>query len=318
MLAEIYGEKQSSVPLPSPVQKRKADGDLQGTTDKLARKDQTVASSTTPITQTKKPLNRLPAVSNSELSSTTSTNSRVNATTSSSVSGTATSPAVGPAKPPKKGSYAEILARAKAAQANLGKVGKIQHKAIEKGLNRRERQELKEQGSKSHRVSKRASQSSVRTHARDARNGAREKNGKISSKEKGSAVPEKKIKKAAIATTGYTGTARPNPAATKTAISTAPSRAADKSGRGRSASDRRNTYASEDEDEDDEMDEEEDHDSYASSDMEADMFEVDEEEARAARIARKEDEEALRDEARHQRDKEEKRRRLAELAKAKR
>lgn len=311
-MAQIAGEKQSSVPLPSPVQKRKADGDLQRTTDKLAKKNPPVASSATTMMQTKKPANPLLAVVNPRPSTV-----RVNVSTSSNGTGAATASAAEPAKPPKKGSYAEILARAKAAQATLGKVGKIQHKAIEKGLSKRERQELKEKGSQSHRVSKRPSQSSIRTHARDARNGERAKSGKVSSRVKGPAVPEKKIKKAAIATTGYTGTARPNPAAINSSKSSTPSRAADKSGYGRSSSGRRDTYASEDEDEEDEVDEE-DYYSDASSDMEAAMFEVDEEEERAARIARKEDEEALRQEARHQREKEEKRRRLAELAKAKR
>jgi hypothetical protein len=184
-------------------------------------------------------------------------------------------------------------------------------------MSKRERQELKEQVAHSHRRSKRPSQSNVRTHGQDARNGARDKITKASSRVKGPAVPEKKIKKAATATTGYTGTARPNPAALKSSKSTALSRAADRSGHGRYSSSRRDTYASGDEDEEDEEDEEE-YCSDASSDMEADVFEVDREEARAARIARQEDEEAAREEARHQREKEEKRRRLAEMAKAKR
>ena len=304
--------------LPSPVQKRKADDDLQRTTDKLVRRDQPVASSATTMTQIKKTANLLPAAANPRPSAAAYTNERVNPPTPSNGTGAATASAGEPAKPPKKGSYAEILARAKAAQATLGKVGRIQHKAIEKGLRKRERQELKEQGSQSHRVSKRPSKPGVRTTAREDRNGRREDSGKISSKIKASAVPEKKIKKAALATTGYTGTARPNPAAIKSSKSTMPARPSEKSGYGRSSSGRRDTYASEDEDEEDEEDEEEDYGSDVSSDMEADVFDIDEEEERAARIARKEDEEALREEARHQREKEEKRRRLAEMAKGRR
>jgi len=314
LLAQIAGEKQSSVPLSSPVQKRRADGDLQRTTDKLVRRDQPVANSTTTMTQIKKPASSLPAVANPSPTVAASSNAKVNPPTSNGTSAV-TGSAAEPAKLPKKGSYAETLARAKAAQATLGKVGRIQHKAIEKGLSKRERQELKERGSQSHRVSKRTLQSGVRTHARDGRNGVRGKNGKISSKVKVSA-PEKKIKKAALATTGYTGTARPNPTTVKSSKSTTPSRANEKSGYGRSSSGRRETYASEDEDEEDE--EGEDYGSEISSDMEADVFEVDEEEERAARIARKEDEEALREEARHQREKEEKRRRLAAMAKSRR
>ncbi len=306
------------MPLPSPVQKRKADGDLQRTTDKLVRRDQPVASSAMTMPQIKKPTKSLPTVANPKSSVTASINARVNAPTSSNGTGGATASAAEPEKPPKKGSYAEILARAKAAQANFGKVGRIQHKAIEKGLSKRERQELKEQGSQSHRVSKKPSQSGLRTPMRDARNGVCEKSGKLTLRGKAPAVPEKKIKKAALATTGYTGTARPNPALMKSSRSTAPSSTAEKSGYARSSSGRRDKYASDDEDGDDEVDEEEDYYSDASSDMEADVFEVDEEEEKAARIARKEDEEALREEARHQREKEDKRRRLAELAKAKR
>jgi protein SPT2 len=306
------------VPLPSPVQKRKAGTDLQRTTDKLVRRDQPDANSTATMTQIKKPANSLPAAANSRPTVAASSNVRVNPT--SNGTGVVMASATEPVKPPKKGSYAEILARAKAAQATLGKVGRIQHKAIEKGLSKRERQELKERGLQSHRVSKRPSQSGVRKNVQDGRNGAREKSGKISSRMKVPVGPEKKIKKAALATTGYTGTARPNPGAVKSSKSTMPSRANEKTSFGRSSSGRRNTYASEDEDEDeeDEDGQEEDYDSDASSNMEADVFEVDEEEERAARIARKEDEEALREEARHQREKEEKRRRLADMAKSRR
>lgn len=305
------------MPLPSPVQKRKADGDLPRTTDKLVRKNQPVANSTTTTTSIKKPANSLPAVANPRPTVASSSNVRVSPPTSNGT-GAVRASAAEPVKPPKKGSYAEILARAKAAQATLGKVGRIQHKAIEKGLSKRERQELKEQGSQPHRASKKPSQSDVRTHARDGRNGAHGKSGKAASRVKIPAVPEKRIKKAALATTGYTGTARLNPAAVKSSKSTTPSRGAEKSGYGRSSSGRRDTYSGEDEEEEDEEDEEEDYGSDVSSDMEADVFEVDEEEERAARIARKEDEEALREEARHQREKVEKRRRLADMAKGRR
>lgn len=283
----------------------------------MVRRDQPVASSSTPVAQIKKPANTLPAVVNPRPNAGTSVNSKVNPSTSSNGTGAATTSTAEPAKPPKKGSFAEILARAKVAQATLGKVGKIQHKAIEKGLSKRERQELKEYELQSHRVSKKSSRPGVRTHVRDVQNGARESSGKVSSK--APAIPEKKIKKAALATTGYTGTARPNPAAVKSSKPIPQSRATVKAGHGRSSSSRQDPYARENkEEEDEEEEEEEDYYSDASSDMEADVFEVDEEEERAARIARKEDEEALREEARHQRVKEEKRRRLTALAKAKR
>jgi protein SPT2 len=303
------------VPLPNPVQKRKADGDLQRTNHKLVRRDQPIATSSTTLIQNKKTSNVPPTAAGFKSNTTASAPSRVNPSNPSNGIGPSTASTVEPAKVPKKGSYAEILARAKAAQATLGQVGKIQHKRIEKSLSKRERQELKEQESQSHRLSKKSSRSDVRKPAREGRNGARQTSGKVSSK--APALPDKKVKKAALATTGYTGTARPNPAAAQSSKPTASSRATGKDGYGRSSSSRRDTYASEDE-EDDDDDDEEDYYSDASSDMEAAAFEVDEEEERAARIARKEDEEALREEARLKREKEEKRRRLAALAKVKR
>jgi hypothetical protein len=310
LLAQITGEPQTSVPLPNPVQKRKADGDLQRTNDKLVRREQPVAASSTTLTQSKKPSNPHQAATGSKSTTTASGPSRVNPSNSSNGTGSTPASTAEPAKVPKKGSYAEILARAKAAQANLGQVGKIQHKRIEKSLSKRERQELKEQESHAHRLSKKSSRSDVRTPAKDGRNGARPTGQSVSSK--APVLPKKKIKKAALATTGYTGTARPNPAAVKSSKPASSSQATERDSYGRPSASRKATYASEEEDEDEE---EEDYYSDASSDMEAAVFEVDEEEERATRIARKEDEEAIRVEARL---KEEKRRRLAALAKVRR
>jgi hypothetical protein len=78
-------------------------------------------------------------------------------------------------------------------------------------------------------------------------------------------------------------------------------------------SEKRYTYASEEE-EDEEIDEQEDYASDVSSDMEAAAFEVDEEEEFAARVARKEDAEALAEENRLKSEKEAKKRRLMAMA----
>ena len=226
-----------------------------------------------------------------------------------------------PSKPPKKGSYAEIMARGKAAQATLGQVGKIQHKRIEKVPSKREREEMK--SGKVKRLQKvlgpggkfdKAGQDLM-----DSKNGRRDSNGKGS---RAPVLPEKKVKKAALATTGYAGTARPKPGvkgSSRPSISTS-SRYGRNGGR---YQDERNssryTYVSEEED--DMEEEEDDEDRYASdasSDMEAAVYEVDDEEEEAARIARKEDAEALREETRLKREKEEKRRRLAAMAKSRR
>jgi protein SPT2 len=202
------------------------------------------------------------------------------------------------------------MARGKAAQANLGQIGRIQHKKIEKVPTKKEREMLKTTKVPGARdlngKSSRPGQAPLRSGQSSRGN----------SREPAKAVPEpvKKVKKAATATTGYTGTARPNPATMKKAAP-APRPSAAKSSNYRSSeydAPRRYRYASEDEDEDEEED---GYNSEASSDMEAAAYEVDEEEELAARIARKEDEEALKEENRL---KEEKRRRLAALAKGRR
>jgi len=219
-----------------------------------------------------------------------------------------------PPKPPKKGSFAEIMARGKAAQTTLGQVGKIQHKKIEKLPSRREREEMKGKMGKNIRngLAPNSKFQKIGQHPiRDGRNGTRE-TGKVGSQGKAAPEPEKKIKKAALATTGYAGTARPKPGAK------APSRpVASSSSRDRYRSERRGAsygYASEEEEEEDE-EEEQDYESDVSSDMEAAAFEVDEEEELAARIARKEDAEALAEENRLKREKAEKKRRLMAMAK---
>ncbi len=48
-------------------------------------------------------------------------------------------------KPPKKGSYAEVMAWGQATQMVLGQVGKIQHKQFEKLPSKQEREDTKAQ-----------------------------------------------------------------------------------------------------------------------------------------------------------------------------
>lgn len=222
-------------------------------------------------------------------------------------------------KPPKKGSFAEIMARAKAAQANMGSVGKIQHKKIEK----REREDIKAR--RLHKLGKtltsdKANGKPSQVPLKDGRNGVRENNGKVHTASKGvekeKALAEKKIKKAALATTGYTGTARPKPGGARpTSASSLSAHGGRSQGYGGSSASKRYSYASEDDEEEDEEEDEEDYYSDASSDMEAAAYEVDEEEALAERIARQEDAEALREEIRLKREKEEKKKRLMAMAK---
>ncbi|EHK99281.1 hypothetical protein M7I_4846 [Glarea lozoyensis 74030] len=148
-------------------------------------------------------------------------------------------------------------------------------------------------------------------------NGKMGKNGKAPPPE-----PEKKIKKAALATTGYAGTARPKPGAKPGQKSShaSSSRERDRYGRQLPAlGSRRDRYDSYEDDEEDDMEEGEeddqpDYESDVSSDMEAAAFEVDEEEEFATRIARKEDAEALAEENRLKREKAEKKKKLMAMA----
>lgn len=224
--------------------------------------------------------------------------------------------------PPKKGSFAEIMARGKAAQSTLGPVGKIQHKKIEKMPSKREREEMKV--NRASNLGKNLAPGSKFSKGplpndRDGRSGQ-----KVAGK-KAPPEPEKKIKKAATATTGYAGTARPKPGGDKAPGRPSASASSSRYDRGSGGNGYRNDrhgssarYAYVSEEEEDEEEEERAYDSDVSSDMEAAAFEVDEEEELATRIARKEDAEALAEENRLKREKEEKRRRLAAMAKSRR
>lgn len=320
LLAQITGEAPkptaTTVAPQTAPPKRKADSELPRGADKVIKCDTPSSSQARPNApqrpssgafSTSKPLL-------SKLGSKPATTASAN--TSAQRSGSAgpklesTSSSGPPAKPPKKGSFAEIMARAKQAQEMNAQVGKIQHKPV---LTRKEREELsgatKNMSIKGKPLSRTGSGTSktATPPLRDGRNGSRE-NGKKS--RTASAEPEKKVKKAALATTGYAGTARPagGAAPKKSAAPSYGSSSRDRD-RDRAPSSSRYRYASEEEEEED------DYESDASSAMEAGLYDVDEEEERALRIARKEDQLAKQEEDRHR---EEKRRRLAAMAKSRR
>ncbi len=239
-----------------------------------------------------------------------------------------------PRAPPKKGSYLEILERAQKAQATMGQVGKIQHKPLEKGPSKRERIMMKAEQARGAKKGTRApgvrsaSTGTVRIGVggtdRLAQDQGRRANGSAMGKRtlessrqlgaKGSKdmeESEKKPKKAALATTGYQGTARPRPGAT-TVKSGQPSVSGPANG-SRAAPrrlpferSRRSQYGDYDDELDDfiEYDEPEE-DGYGhggkrqrgyvteeeESDMEAALSDIDKEERQADYYARKEDEE---------------------------
>ncbi|KAI1269127.1 hypothetical protein F5Y18DRAFT_439691 [Xylariaceae sp. FL1019] len=247
-----------------------------------------------------------------------------------------------PSKAPKKGSFKEIMARASKAQETMGKVGTIQHRAIEKPVVKKERgvskvdpkagptPTAKDRMSKPYTGSSRPPMKPGRDSGRPGNDAHRSGSGKDvrpsgKSKPTSNDPPEKKIKKSAVATTGYSGTARARPGAT---TSKGPST---KSGP-RPASGgllapprlgRRSKYDDDEYDEDlddfvDYDDEEEDdgprynYASDVSSDMEAGMSDIDSEERRAEFAAREEDKREQALEEKLKREKEERKRRWAQ------
>ncbi|KAI9167524.1 hypothetical protein HJFPF1_03652 [Paramyrothecium foliicola] len=225
----------------------------------------------------------------------------------------ATSNAAASKVPPKKGSFAEILARGQRAQAVMGQVGKIQHKKVGKADKAPVKKDPKEK--KDARPGPPAA-SKPQGYAGSARAGTRpgpnghslakpNRNGSTQTAGAGkfSAKADeepKKIRKAAAATTGYAGTARAR-------AGTSSSKNSGNTPRGgallnapppRPSNSRRSRYDDYDEDMDDFIDyddeEEEDQPRYGyasdeSSDMEAGLDELDYEERKAERIARDED-----------------------------
>ncbi|OJD32840.1 proteophosphoglycan ppg4 [Diplodia corticola] len=203
--------------------------------------------------------------------------------------------ASGPA--PKKGSYQEILARAKAAQQEKPPVGAIKHKPLEK-LTKKEKlalQEKNKQAAAAAKDPKLALKQGLKPGLKGPAKGVDAKAGE--------AVKEKKK----APDLGYQGTMRGTmrPAAKEPAYQGTMHKGAaaarrpglDRGDRSRSGSlgprpmEKRYRYY-----EDDDEEEEENYDSEGSSDMEAGIFDVDQEEQMSLRVARKEDEEALREE----------------------
>ena len=211
-----------------------------------------------------------------------------------------------PKPPPKKGSYAEILVRANAAQAIAAKVGIIKHKPVEGGLRKKDRLNQR-------RESKELSKKLIKNGARGIKSEKLPQSGKSNERDKpaksnASESTYKGTARSKPETLAYKGTARVNnPSPTKLK----PRRKDMDRNRSPSTSlnpkPSRYQYASEE-------DEEEDYESDVSSDMEAAPFELEEEEHVSLKTARKEDEEALKEELRLKKQKEEKKKMLAALA----
>ncbi|KAF7899177.1 uncharacterized protein EAF01_008390 [Botrytis porri] len=335
LLAQISGgpspDSTMTMPTATLPPKRKANDDLRKPVDKLQRPN--TATISRPIIQAHRPtavdtnMGRM-KIDTKDTKQQRPTPSSANTANTTFKNGQPTPPpsSTESSKPPKKGSYAEILARGKAAQASLGQVGKIQHKRIEKAPSKRESDKLRTQKGKTIQKGLEPNSKFQRPGQVPVRNGQSGTNG---TKSVGAKAPppavEKKVKKAATATTGYTGTARPRPGGGGPTANkpSAPSYSA-RSSNDRYKNGRKNLdryYATDEDEDEDDMEGEVEEDDYASdvsSDMEAATFEVDEEEEMAAAIARKEDAEALAEENRLKKEKAEKRARLAAMAKSRR
>lgn len=220
-----------------------------------------------------------------------------------SASATPITPTGDALKAPKKGSYAEIMARAKANQSKPP-VGTISHKPKEQ-IAPSYKQELK--------LKKKAIKDKKLGIKNESRPGS---SGSLSSSPAPGPVAKQKI-----AAPAYKGTAKPKPQLPqptyKGTMKPASSTAKPPTARDRDANPRRpryDEYAATDEDDLDDVEEDE-FDSDGSDDMEAGFTDVEQEETMAAKAASKEDEEQARLEAKLKTEKEERRKRLEQLAK---
>lgn len=196
-----------------------------------------------------------------------------------------------PAPAPKKGSFADIMARAAAAQqasSTKPSLGQIKHKPAEKPSATDKKTRLDQLKNK-------------RTSVKDVRLGSRPSS-RSQSPEKAKAVASlaQKVKKVPV-DSGYKGTMRPSAAAGSDYKGTmrGTSTPARPQSRDQARHSRYEEYL------DDDPEESEDYDDL--SDMEAGMDEMDEEEAASLALAKREDLEAKREEERHRREKERRR-----------
>ncbi|KAI0398471.1 hypothetical protein F5Y17DRAFT_410687 [Xylariaceae sp. FL0594] len=243
---------------------------------------------------------------------------------------------------PKRGSFKEILARAAKAQETMGKVGMIQHKPIDKNAVKKEvakpdqkpglASSGKGKAGTPYTGSSRPGAAPGRdlghsgTPTRDIPKNGHTKSAGVAGKSRAGSLPvdggEKKVKKSATATTGYTGTARPRPDGSSLDKRRSRPEQHPRHG-GLLEPPRLNRRSREDEYDDDmddfiDYDEEEEeeerrryYDSDGSSDMEAGLSDIDSEERRAERAAREEDRREQLLEEKLKREKEERKRRLA-------
>ena len=213
-----------------------------------------------------------------------------------------------PKAAPKKGSYAEIMARANAAQTVSSAVGIIKHKPKEKISEKKELLRAKKGLSKKGKVGSRPAQRGGSPHSKSS---SPAPGLPLSKKPSNKKIPQPTYKGTAKPAPAYRGTAKPVSSTTSSRNPPSSARpSASKSHRDRSDGSNNDTTNSEGLDEEDEVDY-----SSSASDMEAGFSDMMEEEQIAIKVAKKEDEEEARKEEEHKREKEERKRTLERLAK---
>ncbi|KAL4807177.1 hypothetical protein BDV18DRAFT_137079 [Aspergillus unguis] len=207
-----------------------------------------------------------------------------------------------PSKPPVKGSFADIMAKAKAAQQTAPtQVGMFKHQAVPK-------EKLSKMERKKRMMEAQAKEKDSKQGKRTGNSSSLPAAGKL-----GNVKP---INKRETEEPSYKGTARPSPAEpVYRGTANLPSRGGDRKGQFRANKrSRMDEYLGTDEE--DEGEYADDYDDYysESSDMEAGLDDVEGEEAAALAAARREDEEDMRAEAAAKQAKLERRKKLAQLA----
>ncbi|PNS18608.1 hypothetical protein CAC42_5147 [Sphaceloma murrayae] len=205
-----------------------------------------------------------------------------------------------PASAPKSG-YLATLAKAKAAQEAAKQMGQIKHNKVEKkNLSRREKERLANEAAAAQKDPKLKERLQATGRSKDAMQpGARMSEATKKTAEGGY---KGTMRPAAAAPPAYRGTMRTGGSAKPAVISQKP----------RQSQSSKHKYV-EEYSEEDEDEEEGDYDS-ASSDMEAGLDDIDQEELMSAKVARKEDEEALKEEERLRKQKLERKRKLQALS----
>ncbi|EXJ86970.1 hypothetical protein A1O3_03924 [Capronia epimyces CBS 606.96] len=289
----------TSTPSPLNGSKRRAEDEPPKATYKIIRPNPTPGLTSSVSKRTSAPLNA-PKPAGDKHASVARPKLETSVSASRTASASPTTPATAVSKAPPKGSYADIMARAKQAQEMKAhsQIGLIKHQATNR-----------ERVSK---VAERRRQEEEKTKAAKDKSGARPVAGKLGKSR--SASPAKKSDQPRVPKAP-----RPPlhaPASYKGTIGTASTREKQQSQRRRKQYDE--YLGTDEEDASDDVgygqDEEDDYGSDASSVMEAGAFEVDEEEQRALRAAKEEDAKELALEAQLKREKEERRRKLMILA----